>query len=103
MRTGPEWVVYAAALLIGVTAWLVRARQRIELLDFIRPERVADRAGLARFAGNLIYLLAALVAASGLATHFELVGEATIALVLTVGILVLTGWLLLGAQDYLKP
>lgn len=103
MRTGPEWIVYASALLVAGIAWLVRSRGRIELLNFIDPERVADRAGLARFAGNLIYLIAALIAACGVAAHVALLGDAMTALVLIAGILAVTVWMLIGAQDYMKP
>ena len=103
MHTGPEWISYASALLIAGIGWLVRSRQRIELLNFIRPERVADRAGLARFAGNLIYVIAVLVAAGGFARQFNLAADMTIGLVQVAGVLALTGWLLLGAQDYMKP
>jgi len=103
MHTGPEWISYASALLIAGIGWLVRSRQRIELLNFIRPERVADRAGLARFAGNLIYLIAALVAAGEVARHFDIASDVAITAVMVAGILASTGWLLLGAQDYMKP
>lgn len=103
MRIGPEWFVYAAALPLAGVAWLVRSRKRIELLNFIDPERVADRDGLARFAGNLLYPLAAFIAANGAAMHLGLLGDVGVAVAMTVGILVLTVWLLLGAQDHMKP
>jgi len=103
MRTGPEWIVTVVAIFIAAVAWFIRSRQRIELLNFLRPERVADRAGLARVAGNGLYLIAVLVAAAGVALRYRLIGETAIATALTVGVLALTGWLLLRAQDCLKP
>jgi|GEM_PF-2495992 len=103
MRTGPELLVYAVALLIAGIGWLLRSRQWIGLLHFVRPERVADRAGLARFSGNVFYVMAALFAASGSAMHFDLLDDTSLAAVSVAGFLVLTSWLLLGAQDYMKP
>ncbi len=103
MYTGPDWLAPAVALIIAGIAWMVRSRGRIGLLNFVRQERVADRDGLARFSGNILYLIAALIAAAGMAQHFGLLGEKAIGAILGASIVSLTAWLLIGAQDFLKP
>ena len=103
MRNGPYWLTFAAAAVIWAIAWLVRSRQRVGLLNFVDPARVADRAGLGRFAGNVLYLLGGLIAAAGAAVESGLVDDRLVPPFLIVMILVLTAWLYLGAQNYLKP
>lgn len=103
MHNGPEWITYVAALSIASVAWFIRSRQRIERLDFLDRQRVADRAGLGRFSSNLMYLMAAVVAASGAARYLGLLGDSVIAVTLGVSILTLATWLLPGARDDVTP
>ena len=103
MRNGPIWLTFVAAAAIWTIAWLVRSRQRVGLLNFVDPGRVADRAGLGRFAGNLLYVLGGLIAAFGAAVGSGLVDDRLASPVLVAMILALAAWLCLGAQNYLKP
>lgn len=96
-------VVYATAVIMCRIAWYIRKRERIDLLNFINPERVADRAGLARFSGSILYLMAALLVAAGLVGQFGLLDHQTIGICLAGALLVLVAWLILGSQDYMKP
>lgn len=103
MHAGPVWPIYATAALTAGVAWLVRSRQRIGLISGINLQRVADRAGLARFCGNVLYAMATCFAAAGIAMDFSLLDPSVIMVLIVTSTLGLTGWLLLGAQDYMKP
>ncbi|WP_300614824.1 hypothetical protein [Dokdonella sp.] len=103
MHDGPEWTTCIAALFVASVAWLIHSRLRIERLDSMDRQRVADRAGLGRFSGDIAYLTAAVIAAPGAARHLGLLGDSIIAVAPGVSIPTLAAWLLPDAQDDMVP
>ena len=103
MRIDASWIPVVAAGMIWVIAWRVRSRQRIELINMIDTARVTDRAGLARFAGNILYPIGAVVGIGGLGLERLGLSENVIGSALAVVILALTLWLYSGARRYTKP
>lgn len=102
MNVPPSWVLFATAGLVFAVGWAIRTKQRIEWINGIDAKRVTDRAGLARFVGNLLYAIAATMFAGGvlIARHGPRIEIAIGMGAVAIG---LAGWLVIGIQRFETP
>lgn len=96
-------IMIATGGLLGLVAHLIRNRGMVNLIAGYNERKVRDRAGLQRFAGNGIFLLAGILIAGGIlvAIASGSTSIATTVIIITwVIFVIVTFGMVIGAQRY---
>ena len=94
-------VMLLSALPLFVIAYLIRGRKQVGLIAGLDPNRVADREGLGRWVGLMLFLLGAVTILMGLGIWLY-IGKTLIIVLAGVALLsALTIALVVGIQRYL--
>lgn len=93
-------IMLLSALPLYVIAYLIGVKKRIGLISGLNPDRVADKDGLARWVGLMLFLMGLVAVLMGLGVYLFMGKTLTIALVGVALISALSIALVVGIQKY---
>ena len=95
-------ILLLSALPLFVIAYLIGVREQVGLIAGLGPDRVADRQGLGRWVGLMVFLIGVVTILMGLAIWLFAVQTLTIVLVGVALMSALTIALVIGIQKYVS-
>ena len=93
-------VMLLSALPLYVIAYLIGVKKRVGLISGLNPDRVADKDGLARWVGLMLFLMGVVAVLMGLGIYLFIGKTLTIALVGVALLSALSIALVVGIQRY---
>ena len=93
-------VMLLSALPLYVIAYLIGVKKRVGLISGLNPDRVADKDGLARWVGLMLFLMGVVTVLMGLGIYLFIGETLTITLVGVALISALSIALVVGIQKY---
>ena len=93
-------VMLLSALPLYVIAYLIGVKKRVGLISGLNPDRVADKDGLARWVGLMLFLMGVVAVLMGLGIYLFVGKTLTIALVGVALLSALSIALVVGIQRY---
>ena len=93
-------VMLLSALPLYVIAYLIGVKKRVGLISGLNPDRVADKDGLARWVGLMLFLMGGVTFLMGLGIYLFIGKTLTIALVGVALLSALSIALVVGIQRY---
>ncbi len=93
-------VMLLSALPLYVIAYLIGVKKRVGLISGLNPDRVADKDGLARWVGLMLFLMGGVTFLMGLGIYLFVGKTLTIALVGVALLSALSIALVVGIQRY---
>ena len=95
-------ILLLSALPLFVIAYLIGVREQVGLIAGLGPDRVADRQGLGRWVGLMVFLIGVVTILMGLAIWLFAAQTLTIVLVGVALMSALTIALVIGIQKYVS-
>ena len=93
-------VMLISALPLYVLAYLIGVKKRVGLISGINPDQVADKDGLARWVGLMLFLMGMVTILMGLGVYLFMGKVLTVVLVGVALISILSIALIVGIQKY---
>ena len=93
-------VMLVSAVPLYVIAYLIGVKKRVGLISGLNPDRVADKDGLARWVGLMLFLMGVVTVLMGLGIYLFIGETLTITLVGVALISALSIALVVGIQKY---